>query len=146
MTSFLALLAFALPLAVIDVRTRRLPNRLTGAAFVAVTGLVGLERHFGDAWRRGLLAAVASVLIYLLAHLLSRGGVGMGDVKFAAAIGMWSGSISWSCAAVAVEFAWMSAALVAMALLALRRTTLRSSLPFGPFMAIGVLGAAGLAL
>jgi prepilin peptidase CpaA len=75
--------------AVIDIHCRRIPNWLTVpsllaglAANCAVYGWAGLERGFG-----GIAAAV--VVVGALCFL---GGMGMGDLKLAAAVGAWTGA------------------------------------------------------
>ena len=45
-----------------------------------------------DRWLQ-LLTAIASGLIFLLLPLLTRGGLGWGDIKILAALGLWPGDI-----------------------------------------------------
>jgi prepilin peptidase CpaA len=71
-----------------DVKTRRVPNRLTGPAF-----LLGLALHAGVAGWRGLGSALAAGLIagavFLVFYLA--GGMGAGDVKLIAAVAAITG-------------------------------------------------------
>ena len=113
--------------ALVDVCEHRLPNRLIGAAAVAplVGAVVGLEfrvllQSFG-----GALVAGGAMLVVRLAR-----GVGMGDVKMAAAVGAGVGMLSIDRAAVAIAVA----ALVAAGWGAARR---RNSLPLGPSLWFG---------
>jgi leader peptidase (prepilin peptidase)/N-methyltransferase len=94
-------------LSVIDVRERRLPNRLTlpGAAAIVVAAAVGGR---GPAALAGCAALVG---IYLLLHAASPGAMGAGDVKLAAGIGALTGSMGVDC--------WVLAALAAPVLTAL---------------------------
>jgi prepilin peptidase CpaA len=71
-----------------DIKTRRIPNLLTGPAL-----LVGLLLHLGiDSWR-GLLTSFAAAslcgLIFLIFYLA--GGMGAGDVKLMAAVASIAG-------------------------------------------------------
>lgn len=71
-----------------DIKSRRVPNRLTGPAFLA-----GLLLHFGlDGWA-GLGSATAAGLIagsvFLIFYLA--GGMGAGDVKLIAAVAALAG-------------------------------------------------------
>ncbi len=73
---------------VTDVKSRRVPNLLTGPAF-----LFGLMLHFTwGGWKEMLLAAVAGLIcgvVFLLFYLA--GGMGAGDVKLIAAVGCIAG-------------------------------------------------------
>ena len=90
---YVVLIAFV-PLtaaAVIDIATRRLPNRLVGsgaviAAFIAVATHSTVDAAIG--------AAVFCTPL-LIAHLIDPGGLGFGDVKLGAALGIAVGSVDW---------------------------------------------------
>jgi prepilin peptidase CpaA len=70
--------------ALIDMRTRRLPNLLTGS--VAMLGLLLAATRLGPVSLPGALAGFAIGLVVLLpAHVI--GATGAGDVKFLAALG-----------------------------------------------------------
>jgi prepilin peptidase CpaA len=70
--------------AIIDMRSRRLPNVLTGA--VATLGLLLAATRLGPVSLPGALAGCAIGLVVLLpAHVI--GATGAGDVKFLAALG-----------------------------------------------------------
>ena len=72
--------------AVIDVRTRRIPNRLCGSLFLA--GLAWSSWHSGV---YGLLEALAAVVLlafpFVLLFIFASGGAG--DAKLTGAIGAW---------------------------------------------------------
>lgn len=83
-----------------------------------------------------VLAPLLGAGIFALQWVLSRGRwVGSGDIILGVGMGFLLGS--WQLTLLAVWFAYIVGALVASVLLVLRRTTLRSSFPFGPFLAIG---------
>jgi leader peptidase (prepilin peptidase) / N-methyltransferase len=133
----------------IDLEHRIIPNRLTyRLPFVL---LVPLTVHAlvlsDDGWlelRRGLIAAVAIPAgMFLLSELfrLLRGqvGMGMGDVKLAASIGLVVGYLG---GLQLVAFAYgtiISAVVVAFSLIALGRAKLASRIPFGPYLATGAM-------
>jgi prepilin peptidase CpaA len=85
-----------------DLRVRRIPNLLSGAA-----ALVGLGAAFHDGGARALLSGVAAgaATIAALYTFWRRGGLGGGDVKFAGAVAMWVGlgglPVFWLATAVA---------------------------------------------
>jgi leader peptidase (prepilin peptidase) / N-methyltransferase len=132
----------------IDLEHRIIPNRLTyRLPFVLLVPLTFHALGLEDGWpdlRRGLVAAVAIPLgMFLLSELfrLLRGqvGMGMGDVKLAASIGLVVGYLGGF---QLVAFAYgtiISAVVVAFSLMALRRAKLASRIPFGPYLAAGAL-------
>jgi leader peptidase (prepilin peptidase)/N-methyltransferase len=129
-------------LAVIDVRTRRLPNRivLPSAAVVLVAQIAIAPEHALE-W---VLAALAAFLFMLVAHLAYPSGLGLGDVKLALLLGA---ALGWAVAA-ALAIGLLVAGLAGLALLirdgwgARKRT-----IPLGPFLAAGglvaIMGATG---
>ena len=74
----------ALAAAVFDLRSRRIPNLLTGPAM-----LLGLALHFCSGGWRDFVASLGALLlcglVFLVFHLA--GGMGAGDVKLIAALG-----------------------------------------------------------
>lgn len=86
--SFIVSAAVALVAAVIDARERRIPNWLVGPCLLA-----GLLLRWALEGRGGLWDSLAAVSLALLAtvpiYLL--GGLGMGDCKLLAAVGVWLG-------------------------------------------------------
>jgi len=79
---------FALAGAACDLRRRRIPNYLTGAAFLAalaVNGLFGGPRALLDSLAAGLLAGALFAVMFFM------GGMGGGDVKLMAAIAAFAG-------------------------------------------------------
>ena len=73
--------------AVTDVRSRRIPNRVSLAVAV-VWVMFALTENTG--WRSGLIAAAAVFAIGFA--LFERGFVGGGDVKLLSAVSLWAGT------------------------------------------------------
>jgi leader peptidase (prepilin peptidase) / N-methyltransferase len=134
-----ALLVLVLvPCALIDVDRRIIPNRITGpAALVAI--VLGLVLDPGGELRRlGWAGGCAGFL--LVAALVYPAGMGMGDVKLVAVMGLLLGP-----AVLVALFAALAAnALAGLTVMARHgvRAGRRMSLPFGPFLAGGGLLAA----
>ena len=90
---------FAVPLARIDIVHHLLPNRLldpcwaAGSALLAVAALVAGAA--GDLLR-GAAGSVILFVFYLILALTSKNGLGMGDVKLAAPLGLYLGYLGWS--------------------------------------------------
>lgn len=104
----------------------------------ALLGVIALITATAGEW--GLPAALSCALsaggFMCLVRLFSRGGLGLGDVKLAAVIGLYLG---YSDTVLALFIAFFGGGLVASFLLVTRRARARSRLPFGPFLAMGAL-------
>jgi len=136
------LLVVGLWLLVIDARTHRLPHVIvlpTLAASLLAVILEALLLH--DATR--LLRALAGMALmggfYLVLRLISRGGMGGGDVKLAAVLGVVLGWHGWSPLAVGIAATFLLAALYALTLMALRRATGATRIALGPWMILGAI-------
>jgi len=75
-------------------------------------------------------------VIFLLIALISRGGMGWGDVKLAALIGLATG---FPMVVVAIIMAAILGGVVAVALMIAKRKKRRETLPFGPFLAVAAM-------
>jgi leader peptidase (prepilin peptidase)/N-methyltransferase len=134
----LYLVAVAWPLTVIDIRERRLPNRLTLPVFpITILGQL-LAVLFGDDPDRLFTALVISVLAFAVALILNRfAGLGMGDVKQIAGITLALVWFNPFLPAVAIHVAFVSAGAASLVLLALRKTRMGSSIALGPYLLFG---------
>ncbi|WP_341974329.1 A24 family peptidase [Microbacterium sp. LWO13-1.2] len=142
----LALLGIGGWLLVIDVRTHRLPNRIVLPTLVALLVLVVAEALL-TGQSRPLIGAVLGMLIlggfYAALRMVSREGMGGGDVKLAAVIGVVLGWHGWQALAVGAASAFVLGALYALVLMALRRADRSTRIAFGPWMIVGaILGVA----
>jgi leader peptidase (prepilin peptidase)/N-methyltransferase len=129
----IVLVAFLVPLTLVDVAVRLLPNRLTGPA-AAVAIVAGTLLDPGGELDR-LLAGAAAGGCFLLAALASPAGMGMGDVKLAAVLGLFLGEE----VAVAVFVALVAGVAVGLAIIARKgaHAGRKTVLAFGPFLALG---------
>jgi leader peptidase (prepilin peptidase) / N-methyltransferase len=133
----LALILIVVPCALIDLEHRIIPNRLTGVG-AALALVIGLALDPSGEPARVLAGACAGGFL-LLAVLAYPGGMGMGDVKLAAMMGLFLGSA----VAPALLVALLSGVLVGAVVIA-RKGVLagrKTAVPFGPFLALGALVA-----
>ncbi|HCP15481.1 MAG TPA: prepilin peptidase [Peptococcaceae bacterium] len=79
--------------------------------------------------------AVGFGLLFLLA-VISKGGMGGGDIKLCAGIGFWLGFPGFLYALMAAS---IIGSIVSIALMALKRKGIKETIPFGPFLMIGFL-------
>ena len=86
-------------LAAIDARTTWLPLPLTRLAWASMIAAGAVAYALGSGWPSLLRAAAGAILalvLYLMAWLVSRGGFGFGDVRFAPLVGAPAAAHSWS--------------------------------------------------
>lgn len=120
--------------------THRLPNRLVAswlAASLAVIALLGIFRSDLHGVLMGLLGLLLLGGGYLLLTLASGGAMGMGDVKLAGVLGLNLGYYSLPSLFFATLLAFVLATLWVIGGVVARKLTLKSAVPFGPFMLIG---------
>jgi leader peptidase (prepilin peptidase) / N-methyltransferase len=132
------LVVFLVPLTLVDLGVRLLPNRLTGPA-AAVALFAGTLLDPGGELGR-LLAGAAAGGCFLLAALASPAGMGIGDVKLAGVLGLYLGGE----VAVAVFAALLGGVAFGLIVIARKGAAAgrKTVLPFGPFLALG--GVVGL--
>lgn len=126
------------PCALFDLEWRIIPNRITGPA--ALLGLaLGLALDPAGEPKRLLWTAIAGGFL-LVAALANPAGLGMGDVKLLAVMGLYLG------APVILALLFALLASLGAGLLIARRQGLRAArktqLPFGPYLAAGGVLAA----
>jgi len=147
-----ALVWFAVCCAVLvrtDLREHRLPNRWTLRLLLGgLVGMAGAALLEGrpDAALAGVCGGLGYAGAMLVLHIVSRGGLGMGDVKLAAGLGVYTGEAG---GAVAVLAAGVGAVLLggitAAGLVLLRRACGSTALPFGPALVGAAVASLALA-
>ena len=129
----------------IDLDVHRLPVGLvvpTGwwlIALLAVASVATQDRR----WLSALVGAVVMGAVYLLLAVLPGGGVGGGDVRLAPVIGGLLGWLGAGPLLVGLLAGFLVGGVAAVALLALRRVGLRTSIAYGPAMCLGAWIAIG---
>lgn len=138
---YLVLLAATFVIAWIDRHERRIPNRilliLLGIRAVLLVGEWTLVPSMGLSL---LISSLMGMLIggglFLLVYFISRGGVGMGDVKLFAVIGTYMGTGSIMAL---VFMTALAAALYSIIMLILKKIKLKEEIPFAPFVLVGTI-------
>lgn len=126
-------IAVAVAAAAVDATEHRLPNALTyplAGGGLLVLSLVTLVQGSGSPWR-----ALAGCGIYGgWLFIASLTGLGPGDVKLAAGVGVWLGWLSWTALLAGVVFGQI---LITICYLAGRRRP--TGTPLGPAIVAGFL-------
>jgi len=139
--AYLWLAAVGVTLAVIDIETLRLPDRLTLPSYPVGLVLLAIPADWPALGRAVLAAAITGGVAFLLALLAPRGGLGLGDVKLLGVLGLFLGWLGWGVVVVGVALGFALGAVAAVAMLASRRAGLRDHLAFGPWLIAGALVA-----
>jgi leader peptidase (prepilin peptidase)/N-methyltransferase len=140
---YLVAAVLGLLLAVIDLRCLRLPDPLVGALTLVLGVPSAILRPEGIG--RALLAGGAVLVAYLIVAVLPRGGLGLGDVKLAAGLGLILGFAGWPAVFAGLLVAHLSNGIVALFLLVTRRIRGDRPVPFGPALLAGALVAVSFA-
>jgi leader peptidase (prepilin peptidase)/N-methyltransferase len=137
MASSVALILIVVPAAAIDLEHRIIPNKITALGAVLALVLGTALDPSGEPVR--LIAAAAAGGFLLLAALAYPGGMGMGDVKLAAVMGLFLGSA----VAPAILVELLSGVTVGAVVIARKgaHAGRKTAIPFGPFLAFGALVA-----
>ena len=137
------LLAVSLPLAIIDIRQRRLPNRLVlpGLAITLLAHVAAVL--FGADWARMLTAWLTATLVFALAAVANGfGALGMGDVKLMALMTASLAWFGWQHPLIAFAVTFVLATVGVLVLFVARRVKLGSTLALGPYLLAGFASAA----
>jgi leader peptidase (prepilin peptidase)/N-methyltransferase len=120
-----------------DLERRLIPNKILIVGAVAAAAIAAIADP-GSLPERAIAAVAAGGLLFLAALAYPR-GMGLGDVKLAATMGLFLGREVGP----AVFVALLAGALVGLAMIAAQGAAARKrAIPFGPFLALG--GAVGL--
>ncbi len=138
--AYLYLAAVAVALTLIDVDTHRLPNLIVLPSIPVMLVLLGGASAITGEWSRfgtSVLGGLVLFVLYAVIVLAYPRGMGLGDVKLAAVIGLALGWFGWGTLAVGAFTAFLLGGGFSIVLLVLRRANRRTALPFGPWMFAG---------
>jgi len=145
LVAFLYLAAISVALAMIDLDTHTLPNKVLLPAYATAAVLLTAAAIVADEPGRlltALIGAAALFGLYLALALISPGGMGLGDVKLAGVIGLYLGYLGWAPLVVGAFGAFLLGGFFGLILMVARKAGRRSSIPFGPWMLLAAwLGA-----
>jgi leader peptidase (prepilin peptidase)/N-methyltransferase len=133
----LLLVTALVPITLIDLDHRIIPNRIIGPATLA--GVVAIAALDTDFLPEAVIAAVAGGGFFFVAAVLYPRGMGMGDVKLAGMLGVYLGRA----VAPAIFIALIAGVAVGAAIIARKGAAegRKTAVPFGPFLALGAIVA-----
>jgi leader peptidase (prepilin peptidase) / N-methyltransferase len=125
-----------------DLDQRLLPNEFTLPAIpiVLLIDIAGLNPlvPVADLPIALAVALIIPGILLLVSIPFGAGAIGLGDIKLLVSVGLLAGAYRLF---IGVLYGALLAGLVIIVLLALRRITLKTFIPFGPFLIIGALWA-----
>ena len=134
---FLLVICFLLVIFVYDLKHYLIPDKIVYPAIIITLLNLGAKllriEELSSQIYTPLLAALLSSGFFLFLVLISKGKwLGLGDVKLAGLMGLILG---WPNILLALFLAFMSGAIVGITLIVAGKKTMKSQIPFGPFLA-----------
>ena len=140
--AFLVLFAGLVALSGIDIDHHRLPNKVVYPTLFATAPLLVLAAaatgEWGDLARAAAGGLIAFVVLFAI-HFVSPRGMGFGDVRLAGVIGTGLGYLGLGYVAVGLFLAFLTSAVIGIALIATGIKSRKDRIPFGPYLALGCL-------
>lgn len=141
----LSLVLIMFPVAAIDLRVQKIPNKLILFA-LALRVVLYIPEFIASASRAfevlkdNLLAVVLIGGFFLLLSLVFKNSIGMGDIKLFAVMGMYQGV--WGTVN-SVFFSLVTSFIISVLLLITRKKNRKDTIPFGPSILVGTMLAIG---
>jgi leader peptidase (prepilin peptidase)/N-methyltransferase len=132
---------FAIALSYIDAKRHILPNRLVLASLTAILATeIGLVMTSQDITKfsESVIVGLETLLVYICLLVVSRGKLGMGDVKYSFVTGLVMGWVAPQMWLVCIWLAFTLASLWVLVTARQVHRTRHSHIAFGPFMSIAV--------
>ncbi len=124
----------------IDLEFQIIPDRITlaGIPLGLVAGFYLLNDPFMRAdflgYKASLIGMAAGGGLFYLVAVLSRGGMGGGDIKMMAMVGA---SMGWKAVLLTTFLGSLSGSIIGVFLMVFRGRGRKTKIPFGPFLALG---------
>jgi leader peptidase (prepilin peptidase)/N-methyltransferase len=140
--AYLVLAASLLSIAVIDLRLYIVPNRIvypTLAVSIPLLVAAALLHHHPAAIRSAAIGSLGAWFFLLVVHLIQPRGMGFGDVRLAAILGMYLGYINLRLVLWGMLAGFMLGAVIGLGLIVFGGRGRKEAVPFAPFLAAGTL-------
>jgi leader peptidase (prepilin peptidase) / N-methyltransferase len=140
LVAFLYLAGISIALALIDLDTHTLPNKIVLPSYIvgaAILGASGIVSSDYSALLTGAIGLVALFALYFAMAIAYPGGMGFGDVKLAGLLGLYLGFLGWGPLIVGAFAAFVLGGIFAICLVVARKVNRKNGIPFGPWMLAG---------
>lgn len=128
-------------LSLVDVDTHVLPRRIVVRSILVAAPLLVVASLFDDQGSvfRMCIGGLVTWIALRIMEILSRGGLGGGDVTLGALLGMHLGWLSWQAIVDGLFLGFVVGGVFAVILLVTRRVSRTHQFAFGPFLVIGAI-------
>lgn len=120
----------------IDFKWKIIPNGIV--IFIFIVGIINVI-FFSKTYIDSLIGFFAVSTILMIINILTKGQMGMGDVKLMAVCGLILG---WQQILLALMIGSIIGSIVGLTLIALKKTSRKEQIPFGPYLSVGIMIAA----
>lgn len=127
---WIAVFEALLVMTLIDIHLGIIPDEL--CIFLGVLGIV--LAIYSDPVSRLIGALVAGAFFAFLILITKGKGMGMGDLKLVIPLGLFFG---WPSITLVLMFAFLTGAVVGLLEIAFHKNSMKGTIPFGPFLALG---------
>lgn len=125
------IMAVSLYLVYFDIRYKRVPNIIN---LILFAGVLAYKIIFKQDILGSFVSGAVAFLTFLLIYVISRGKMGMGDCKYTAVIAFHFGYLFWL---KSIIYASLTAIIVSLTLLLLKKIDRTTPIPFVPFLVAG---------
>ena len=108
------------------------------ASVILLAGAAAIEHDFST-FGRALLGAVGAFTFFFILHLVAPGGMGFGDVRLSAVLGLFLGWMGGMQVFGGLFLGFFLGAVIGMVLIAVGSRGRKQHIPFGPFLAAGTM-------
>lgn len=134
---YLMLFSLLIVISFIDLDHQIIPNSLV--LLILIWGVIWQVLQPDISWYKAIGGAVIGGGLLLLTAIISRGGMGGGDIKLMFAAGLILGTAN---TALALFLSFLAGSIIGIGLLVLRIKGRKDPIPFGPFLSLGIFIAA----
>lgn len=138
--AFLVLAAACVAISAIDLQHFIVPNRIVYPALFLMAPILVVAAAVEDDWaslRGAALGGVLGFVILFVIHFVSPRGMGFGDVRLAALLGVGLGWLDLGHVLLGLFLGFLTASVISLALIGTKRRSRKDKIPFGPFLALG---------
>jgi leader peptidase (prepilin peptidase) / N-methyltransferase len=140
--AFLLLTAALIAISAIDLEHFIIPNRIVYpvgfASVILLAGAAALE-HSWTPFGRALLGSISAFLFFFALHVVAPGGMGFGDVRLSAVLGLFLGWLGGMQVFGGLFLGFLLGAVIGILLIAFGGRGRKQHIPFGPYLAAGTM-------